>query len=49
MRRRRTFGSGRAEVAMLDLAFVLVTLLFFALSVGYVTLCDRLMPKSEKS
>jgi hypothetical protein len=27
---------------MLDIAFVLVTLLFFALSVGYVALCDRL-------
>jgi hypothetical protein len=28
---------------MLDIAFVLITLLFFALSVGYVALCDRLM------
>jgi hypothetical protein len=27
----------------LDLVFVAVSLLFFALSVGYVALCDRLM------
>ena len=29
---------------MLDVLFVAVTLSFFALSVGYVYLCDRLQP-----
>ena len=29
---------------MLDVVFVAVTLIFFALSVGYVYLCDRLQP-----
>lgn len=28
---------------MLDIVFVAVSLIFFALSVGYVGLCDRLM------
>lgn len=28
---------------MLDVVFVVVTLLFFALGVGYVAVCDRLM------
>jgi hypothetical protein len=28
---------------MLDVVFVAVTLIFFALGVGYVGLCDRLM------
>ena len=28
---------------MLDVVFVAVALVFFALSVGYVGLCDRLM------
>jgi hypothetical protein len=28
---------------VLDVVFVAVTLVFFALSVGYVGLCDRLM------
>jgi hypothetical protein len=28
---------------MLDVIFVAVTLIFFAVSVGYVGLCDRLM------
>ena len=28
---------------MLDILFVTVTVLFFALSVGYVAACDRLM------
>jgi hypothetical protein len=28
---------------VLDVVFVAITLLFFALSVGYVALCDRLM------
>jgi hypothetical protein len=28
---------------MLDLAFVALTLVIFAVSVGYVALCDRLM------
>lgn len=29
---------------MLDIVFVAVSLIFFALSVGYVYLCDRLQP-----
>jgi hypothetical protein len=29
---------------MLDVVFVAVTLIFFALGVGYVYLCDRLQP-----
>ena len=28
---------------MLDVVFVAVSLIFFAISVGYVSLCDRLM------
>jgi hypothetical protein len=28
---------------VLDLMFVMVSLLFFAISVGYVAVCDRLM------
>jgi len=28
---------------VLDVVFVAISLLFFALSVGYVALCDRLM------
>jgi hypothetical protein len=28
---------------VLDLVFVAVTILFFAVSIGYVALCDRLM------
>ncbi len=28
---------------MLDLAFVLVTIVFFAIGVGYVWACERLM------
>jgi hypothetical protein len=28
---------------MLDVVFVAVSLVFFAVSVGYVSLCDRLM------
>jgi hypothetical protein len=28
---------------MLDVLFILVTLLFFAVSIGYVAACDRLM------
>jgi hypothetical protein len=28
---------------VLDLSFVALTLVFFAVSVGYVALCDRLM------
>jgi len=30
-------------LVVLDLIFVGVTLTFFALSIGYVSLCDRLM------
>ena len=28
---------------MLDLVFVVVTILFFVVSIGYVAACDRLM------
>jgi hypothetical protein len=28
---------------VLDMVFVGVTILFFAVSIGYVTVCDRLM------
>ena len=28
---------------MLDIAFILLTLVFFAVSIGYVTVCERLM------
>jgi hypothetical protein len=28
---------------MIDLVFVGVTVLFFAISIGYVAICDRLM------
>jgi hypothetical protein len=28
---------------VLDMVFVAVTILFFALSIGYVAVCDRLM------
>ena len=28
---------------MLDLLFILLTLVFFAVSIGYVAACDRLM------
>ena len=28
---------------MLDLLFILLTLVFFAVSIGYVVACDRLM------
>ena len=28
---------------MLDIVFVLLTLVFFAISIGYVAACDRLM------
>jgi hypothetical protein len=30
-------------MAMLDLVFVGVSILFFAVSIGYVVVCDRLM------
>jgi hypothetical protein len=33
------------EDVVLDVVFVAISLLFFALSVGYVALCDRLMNK----
>ena len=28
---------------MLDIAFIVLTLVFFAVSIGYVAACDRLM------
>ena len=28
---------------MLDIAFILLTLVFFAVAIGYVAVCDRLM------
>jgi hypothetical protein len=31
------------EVPVLDLVFVTVSVLFFVVSLGYVTACDRLM------
>ena len=34
---------------MLDVVFVAVTLIFFALSVGYVGLCDRLRPEPRRA
>ena len=33
---------------VLDVIFIAVTLAFFALSVGYVALCDRLMRKRPR-
>jgi hypothetical protein len=42
----RDGGSRRkGQAFMLDLVFVVVTVMFFALSVGYVSLCDRLQPE----
>jgi hypothetical protein len=35
--------SCRARCVVLDLVFVGVTVLFFAVSVGYVAACERLM------
>jgi hypothetical protein len=31
------------EAIMLDLVFVGLSIVFFAVSIGYVTVCDRLM------
>ena len=39
----RLFVLTKGRALMLDVVFVAVTLIFFALSVGYVGLCDRLM------
>jgi len=39
--------SPASEVPVLDLVFVGVSILFFAVSVGYVTACDRLMRRGE--
>jgi hypothetical protein len=35
-------GAGERQAVVLDVVFVAVTLIFFALGVGYVALCDRL-------
>jgi len=31
------------QAVVLDLVFVVATILFFAISLGYVAVCDRLM------
>lgn len=33
------------EVAVLDVVFVVLSMVFFAVAVGYVAACDRLMKK----
>jgi hypothetical protein len=53
MRRSRTLNIGEdvdagaegRQAVVLDVVFVAVTLIFFALGVGYVALCERLSSK----
>jgi hypothetical protein len=37
------------QVTVLDVLFVAISLMFFAVSVGYVALCDRLAPALKKA
>ena len=39
----REWSAGERQAIVLDAVFVTVSILFFAASVGYVALCDRLM------
>jgi hypothetical protein len=41
--RNRLLVLNERQGAVLDVIFVAMTLAFFAVSVGYVALCDRLM------
>jgi hypothetical protein len=37
-----SFWKEKGRVTVLDVLFVAISLMFFAVSVGYVALCDRL-------
>jgi hypothetical protein len=37
------YWSGERQDVVLDIVFVAVSVVFFAVSLGYVALCDRLM------
>jgi hypothetical protein len=37
------YCSGERQDVVLDIVFVAVSVVFFAVSLGYVALCDRLM------
>jgi hypothetical protein len=41
--------AGIGELSMADLAFILVALAFFALCVGYVRFCDRIITNGESA
>ena len=44
-----SFWKVERQVTVLDVLFVAISLMFFAVSVGYVALCDRLAPAMKKA